>query len=60
MDEQDELICVCGEVMKSTILSAIADGGLTTVDQVGDVTGAGTHCGGCQDRIKEILDEVTT
>lgn len=57
MNEQDELICVCGEVYLSTIVAAIREKGLETVEAIGDETGAGTHCGGCTDRIREIIAE---
>lgn len=55
---EDELICTCMDVYKSTIVAAIKEKGLTTVEEVGDETEAGTGCGGCQDAIQEILDEV--
>jgi bacterioferritin-associated ferredoxin len=56
--EKDELICTCMEVYKSTIVEAIKEKGLKTVEEVGEATGAGTVCGQCQDIIKEMLDEV--
>lgn len=55
---EDELICTCNEVYKSEIVKAIKEKGLKTVEEVGDATAAGTTCGGCQDTIQEILDEV--
>ena len=55
--DDDTLVCTCNEIYKSEILKAIKEKGLKTVDQVGDVTEAGTGCGGCQDTIQEILDE---
>ncbi|MDD4148854.1 MAG: (2Fe-2S)-binding protein [Bacteroidales bacterium] len=54
----DEIICNCMEVYKSTIVKAIKEQGLKTVEEVGDATDAGTVCGGCQDDIQDILDEV--
>ena len=33
------------------------DEGHTTVDAIGEATEAGTLCGGCQDRIAELLEE---
>ncbi len=56
--EEDKLICTCMEVYKSTIVKAIKEKGLKTVEEVGDVTDAGTGCGQCQDEIQEILDEI--
>ncbi len=56
--EEDYLICYCNEVYKSTIVSAIKEKNLTTVDQVGDETGAGQVCGQCQDDIQALLDQI--
>ncbi|HBG24193.1 MAG: nitrite reductase [Bacteroidetes bacterium GWF2_41_61] len=52
----DVIICNCNEVYKSEIVKAIKEQGCKTVEQIGDVTGAGTICGGCVDDIQEILD----
>lgn len=54
----DEIICHCHQVSKEEIIKAIKENGLRTVEQVGEATGAGTGCGGCQDDIQEILDEI--
>lgn len=54
--DDDTLVCNCNEVNRGEILKAIREKGLKTVDQVGDITEAGTGCGGCQDTIQEILD----
>ena len=56
--EQDELICSCMDVYKSTIVKAIKEKGLKTVEEVGEETEAGTVCGQCQDDIQELLDEI--
>lgn len=56
--KEDVLICVCNDVYKSTIVKAIKEKGLTTVEQVGDETEAGTGCGQCEDEIQAILDEI--
>ena len=56
--KEDELICTCMEVYKSTIVNAIKEKGLKTVEEVGDETEAGTVCGQCEDDIQEILDEI--
>lgn len=57
--ENDKLICTCMDVYKSTIVKAIKEKGLKTVEEVGEATDAGTGCGQCQDDIQEILDELT-
>lgn len=40
------------------IEDAIKAKNLKTVEQVGEVTNAGTGCGGCVDKIQAILDRV--
>ena len=53
-----EIICHCFEVSREGIENAIREKGLKTVEEVGEVTNAGTGCGGCQEQIQEILDEI--
>ena len=53
-----EIICHCFEVSREEIENAIRGKGLKTVEEVGEVTNAGTGCGGCQEQIQEILDEI--
>lgn len=53
-----EIICHCFEVSREEIEKAIREKGLKTVEEVGEITNAGTGCGGCQDQIQEILDEI--
>lgn len=53
----DEIICVCNNVTREEIVKAIEDGA-TTVEEVGEATGAGTVCGACINTIQEIIDEI--
>ncbi len=53
-----EKICNCFDVSREEIEKAIKEKGLKTVDQVGEETNAGTGCGGCQEKIQEILDQI--
>lgn len=46
------------EVYKSTIVKAIKEKGLKTVEEVGEETEAGTVCEQCLDDIQEILDDI--
>jgi NAD(P)H-nitrite reductase large subunit len=55
---RDETVCNCMGVTRGEIEDAVRAGGLTTVDMVGEATTAGTGCGGCQEIIQEILDEI--
>jgi ferredoxin-nitrate reductase len=52
----DELVCSCQAVPRAAIEAAIAGHGLTTVEQVGRHTQAGTGCGGCRVRVQALLD----
>lgn len=54
----DEQICVCNDVSRGTIQTAIA-AGATTVDLIGAVTAAGTSCGTCQPQLGKLLEEGT-
>ena len=58
MSNRDEIICNCFSVSRGTIEDAIKEKGLKSVEQVGEATEAGTGCGGCQEKIQEILDEI--
>lgn len=56
--EDDVIICHCNEVYRSEIVRAVREKELKTVEEVGEETLAGTGCGGCQDDIQAILDEL--
>ncbi len=45
------------EVNRGTILDAIEAHQLKTIEEVGDVTEAGTFCGSCHDDIEDILKD---
>lgn len=55
---RDEIICHCMGITRGEIEDAIKEKKLTTVEEIGEVTSAGTGCGGCQDRIQDILKEI--
>ncbi len=54
MDDED-LVCGCNGVSKGTIVNAIKENGLTTVDEVGGCTNAGRSCGRCKSMVSDIL-----
>ena len=56
--DRNETICNCMDVTRGEIIDAINENGLKSVEEVGETTGAGTGCGGCQELIQEILDEI--
>ncbi|MBA2414745.1 MAG: (2Fe-2S)-binding protein [Geodermatophilaceae bacterium] len=47
-------VCICHAVTETQVAAAIAQGA-STEGEVSDVTGAGTGCGGCLERICERL-----
>ncbi len=57
--DMDEIVCNCMNVTKGMIKDAV-DSGSVTLEEVQNVTGAGTACGGCIDNIQQLIDEFTT
>ena len=55
--DRGAIICVCFDVGMKTILHAIADQNLTSVEAVGSALNAGTNCGSCRPAIKSLLQE---
>jgi bacterioferritin-associated ferredoxin len=49
--------CICARVRECEVRAAIA-GGAHDEETVGEVTGAGTGCGSCVDRICGLIREV--
>lgn len=54
----NETICFCGGVTAGDIKAAV-EAGSTTLEAVQEATGAGTHCGGCVDRVAELVEQLT-
>lgn len=52
-----ETICHCMDIDRDTIVNAIKEQQLTTVEQVQDATTAGTGCGNCIPDIEALLAE---
>lgn len=53
--ERDPLLCRCSGVSEQTVREAIAVRALTTIEAVGEATGAGTGCGSCQSDIQKLI-----
>ncbi|WP_374020323.1 nitrite reductase large subunit NirB [Paenibacillus thiaminolyticus] len=51
----DDIVCGCNGVTKKMILDAIADNGLTTLEEVKACTGASRSCGGCKPLVEQLL-----
>ncbi|HIW00379.1 MAG TPA: Fe-S cluster assembly protein NifU [Candidatus Desulfovibrio intestinipullorum] len=54
--EEGKLVCKCFNVTDLTIIKAIRENHLTTVDDITAFTKAGGACGSCRDEIAEILE----
>ncbi len=55
--EEGKLICKCFNVTDQTIIKAIRENNLTTLEDITSFTKAGGACGSCLDQISEILEE---
>ena len=51
-------VCVCHRVRDCELRAAVRRGA-RTVESVGDACGAGTGCGGCLERIDELVEQET-
>ncbi len=52
---EDNIICNCMDVSEHEIVDAIKNKEAVTVQDIMDITGAGTGCGSCIDDLDEIL-----
>ncbi len=52
----NETVCFCGSVTVGDIKAAV-ESGATTLEAVQAATGAGTHCGGCVDKVTELIEQ---
>jgi NAD(P)H-nitrite reductase large subunit len=50
-----ETVCVCMSISKEEIVDTIKSMSLTTVDDVGTFTMAGTCCGKCIPKVESLL-----
>ncbi|HKX78472.1 MAG TPA: molybdopterin-dependent oxidoreductase [Novosphingobium sp.] len=55
--DRGPVVCVCFDVGMNTIVEAIEDRGLGTVEAVGKCLNAGTNCGSCRPAIQRLLAE---
>ena len=52
----DKVVCYCQNITNGMIKDAV-DGGADTLEEVQEVTGAGTVCGGCVENIRHLVDQ---
>ena len=57
LEPKGKTICACFDVGLNTIINAIKNDSLTTVEQLGEVLQAGTNCGSCLPELKTIIAE---
>lgn len=50
------IVCKCRNVTEEEIINAVKKGAVT-VEDIGEVTKAGTGCGRCKGRIQELIDK---
>lgn len=54
------VLCSCFGIGIHTIVTAIETEGLMSVEQIGEMLGAGTNCGSCRPELAELLLRVQT
>ncbi|MFG6149997.1 nitrite reductase large subunit NirB [Halobacillus sp. B23F22_1] len=54
--DAEEIVCGCNGVTKGSIVEAIGEQGLTTVEQVKGCTNASRSCGGCKPLVSDLLE----
>ncbi len=55
---KENIICTCNEISQEEVEQAIREHNLKTIEEVGNVTTAGTVCGGCVDDIFQLLEKI--
>ncbi len=55
---EENIVCTCFGVSENEILRVVRENSLTEVDQVTNYCKAGGGCGGCRDKIQELVDRV--
>lgn len=54
----DEIICSCLDITKGMIQEAV-NNGAATLEEVQEVTKAGTVCGACIEEVENLIAELT-
>ena len=54
--DSDKVVCNCLSVTNGMIKDAV-NNGANTLEEVQDVTGAGTACGACIDKVKNLVEQ---
>jgi assimilatory nitrate reductase catalytic subunit len=54
-DDVGRTVCACFGVGENTLIKAIGEQGLRSVESIGDCLKAGTNCGSCLSEIKQMI-----
>jgi len=54
--DMDEIVCQCVGVTAGDVKAAV-EGGVSTVEELGEATQAGTVCGVCLDSLSELIEQ---
>ena len=54
--DMEKIVCNCYSITNGAIKEAV-DNGATTLEEVKEVTGAGTICGACLDDVQRLVEE---
>lgn len=52
----DKTVCYCMNVTNGIIKDAV-ESGASTLEEVQEITGAGTVCGACLDNVQHLIDQ---
>ena len=55
----DETVCYCMDISREEIVDAIKKKGATSVEDILEITDAGSGCGGCITAIEENIEDDT-
>jgi assimilatory nitrate reductase catalytic subunit len=56
--ERGRTVCACFNVGRNTLVEAIRQQGLTSVEAIGALLQAGTNCGSCVPELRALLSEI--
>ena len=56
-EDAGRTVCACFGVGENTLIKAICEQGLTSVDAIGERLQAGTNCGSCLSELKHLINE---
>jgi len=57
MENLDEVICPCYDLTKKDLIEAIKKHKIKTVEELSEITGAGTICGACIYELEELVEK---